>query len=250
MCIFVPSTGFPYQSSIYKLINATLIKTEIRNGTDLIYIKPTGKSEVLITCTITKKTYSYFNEIKNKGTDKNYSVEIKKYLESSDRFNLNSEVIKTTARLLKGTTDIETINNILNWLNTTKTYRAIPPIWTTVDDLIKSKTVECGTASITVIALSRACGIPARQVWGPIEAGRDFSPENYLKGHAWFEFYLQNVGWIPVEQFDKNSVGLLPASYIRMMTSYTHIFNKIPLSNVVTIMHNDTYGDIVKYEKK
>ncbi len=251
LCIPVPSTDLPYQKSKYKLTNATLIKTVKENDTELIYIKPTGTTEVSILCTVTKIPYSYSSEITNSlAKNTTYSEEIKKYLEGADRFDLNSLTIKTTAKSLKASTDLETIKNIVNWINTSKTYNAIPPTWTIVDDILKSSTVECGTGSLAVVVLARTCGIPARQVWGPIDAGKDFAPKNYLKGHVWFEFYLKGLGWIPMEQFDKSSLGTLPLSYIRIMTSYSHLYDNIPLGNIMTIMNDATYGDIIKYEKK
>lgn len=249
LCLPVPSTDLKYQSCTYKIKGATLIKSDISNDFELIYIKPTGTSEVTISCTITKTPYSYSSEIEKYKLQDEMPVEIQKYLESTDRFDLTAESIKSTAKTLKGSTNLETITNIMNWINTSKTYSAIPPTWTTVDDLIKSSTVECGTGSLTVVALARACGIPARQVWGPIDAGRDFSPENYLKGHVWFEFYLSGYGWIPAEQFDVSSIGFLPESYIRIMTSCTHLYDNVPLGNIMTIMNNATWGDIIAYKK-
>jgi tetratricopeptide (TPR) repeat protein len=249
LCIPVPSTDLDYQKTIYKITNATLIKSEKDNDFELIYIKPTGKSEVSVLCTITKIPYSYSLKIENANASEEIPVEVEKYLESSDRVNLNSDIIKSTAKPLKSSTDLETIKNIINWVNSSKSYAKVPPVWSAVDDIIKSKTVECATGSLAVVALARACGIPARQVWGPINAGIEYSPENYLKGHVWFEFYLRGSGWIPVDQFDISTIGLLPTSYIRMMTSDTHLFDNIPLGNIMTIMHNETYGDIIEFNK-
>ncbi|GEM_PF-3775848 len=71
-----------------------------------------------------------------------------------------------------------------------------------------------------------------------------------LKGHAWFEFYLRGSGWVPVEQFDISSIGLLPPSYIRMYTTDTDIFDNNAIRNIVAIMYNDKWGDIVEFSRR
>jgi hypothetical protein len=153
---------------------------------------------------------------------------------------------------LKEKTDLETIENIIKWIHQTKIYDKTAIIWKTASDIVVSKKVDCGTASFVAVALARANGIPARQVWGVIDAGRSFSPEGYLKGHAWFEFYLKGAGWIPVEQFDSSSIAILPISYIRIMTTKTDMNNNkyIPLYNIMNIMNTEPWYDIVKYQRK
>jgi hypothetical protein len=52
---------------------------------------------------------------------------------------------------------------------------------------------ECGDYAALFVALCRASGIPARPV-----VGRWAMPENGSY-HVWAEFYLQDVGWVPVD---------------------------------------------------
>jgi transglutaminase/protease-like cytokinesis protein 3 len=68
-----------------------------------------------------------------------------------------------------------------------------------VDGLIGAKAVlrsgagECGDYSALFIALARAAGIPARSVVGFWAiSGTD-------QTHVWAEFYLEDIGWIPVD---------------------------------------------------
>jgi transglutaminase-like putative cysteine protease len=51
---------------------------------------------------------------------------------------------------------------------------------------------ECGDYAAVFVALARAAGVPSRPVSGYWAA----SGESY---HVWAEFYLQGVGWIPVD---------------------------------------------------
>lgn len=249
LCIPMPSSNLPYQKTTYKISGATLIKSDKSQDFELIYIKPTSNQEVIITCTVLKTPYSYSEELKKANRNNTIPENIKPYLNSSARLDLNSEKVQNTAKQLKGTTTLQTVLNTIKWLNNSKKYDKAPT-WNKVSDIISADIMECATGSLEVIALLRANGIPARQVWGPIDAGRNYSPENYLKGHVWFEFYLAGAGWIPVEQFDVSSIGILPISYIRMMTNQDHLFDNIPLGNIMTIMNVENYGDIVEYERK
>jgi transglutaminase-like putative cysteine protease len=52
---------------------------------------------------------------------------------------------------------------------------------------------ECGDYAALFVALCRASGIPARPV-----VGRWALPEDG-DNHVWAEFYLQDVGWVPVD---------------------------------------------------
>lgn len=249
LCIPVPSGSLPYQDTDYKIINAELISVQKKSDTELIFLKPSGKGEVSIQCVVIKKPYSYSGEIKKANHRIELPEAVKGYLKSYERLNLDSLIMKSRAAALKGSSDIETISNIIKWINSSKR-KGKPPVWKTVDDIVTGKDVECGTGSLLAVALARACGIPARQIWGPIDAGRSYSPENYLKGHAWFEFYLRGSGWIPVEQFDVSSIGLLPPSYIRMYTTDTDIYDSNPIRNIITIMQDGKWGDIVEFKKR
>lgn len=249
LCIPLPSGGLPYQDTNYKLINAELISVQKKSDTELIFLKPSGKGVVSIQCIVIKKSYSYSGEIKKANHRSELPEAVKVYLKSYERLNLDSIILKSKADALKGSSDIETISNIIKWINSSKS-KGKPPVWKTVDDIVTGKDVECGTGSLLAVALARACGIPARQVWGPIDAGRSYSPENYLKGHAWFEFYLRGSGWIPVEQFDVSSIGLLPPSYIRMYTTDTDIYDNDVIRNIIAIMYDSKWSDIVEFRKK
>lgn len=52
---------------------------------------------------------------------------------------------------------------------------------------------ECGDYSALFIALCRASGIPARPVVGY------WAISGSNQTHVWAEFYLEGVGWIPVD---------------------------------------------------
>ena len=56
-----------------------------------------------------------------------------------------------------------------------------------------NKRGECGDYSALFIAMARSVGIPARPVVG------FWADPFYGKLHVWAEFYIEGVGWIPVD---------------------------------------------------
>ncbi len=79
---------------------------------------------------------------------------------------------------------------------------------------------ECGDYSSLFIALSRASGIPARAVVGYwTESGID-------QTHVWAEFYLEGIGWIPVDPTIGQSRSDLKQYYFGNMDNRRVILNR------------------------
>jgi transglutaminase-like putative cysteine protease len=66
---------------------------------------------------------------------------------------------------------------------------------------------KCADISSVYIALARAAGVPAREVFG-IRQGR--TPVQDISGwqHCWAEFYLPGYGWVPVDPADVRKMML------------------------------------------
>lgn len=79
---------------------------------------------------------------------------------------------------------------------------------------------ECGDYSALFIALSRAKGIPARSVVGFwAVSGND-------QTHVWSEFYLEGIGWIPVDATIGQQDGFKRGYYFGRMDSERVILSK------------------------
>ncbi len=57
----------------------------------------------------------------------------------------------------------------------------------------ENKEGECGDYSALFVAMARSIGIPSRPVVG------FWADPSYGKTHVWAEFYVQDIGWIPVD---------------------------------------------------
>ena len=79
---------------------------------------------------------------------------------------------------------------------------------------------ECGDFSALFIALSRASGIPARAVVGYWAlTGTD-------QAHVWAEFYLEGIGWVPVDPTIAQSQVAMRDYYFGNMDNRRVILNK------------------------
>lgn len=103
-----------------------------------------------------------------------------------------SPQVKKLAAQLRGGTDIQTVENIMNFIS-----RQVP--WTDVpgrlnsEDCLKLRKGSCTPRSLAAAALFRANGIPARLIRG--HSG--VAPDRVNPGpHTIPQFYLRGIGWV------------------------------------------------------
>jgi hypothetical protein len=68
------------------------------------------------------------------------------------------------------------------------------------NDIIKNKKAHCGQYAYSFVRLCREAGIPARRCSGfsfSYNTGKKKQAE--VSGHNWAEFYVEGIGWIPVD---------------------------------------------------
>ncbi len=215
----IPTNNLPYQRDVkLQLKGATIIEQTLENGNELLYVKPTTSPFQAI-FEVTKVPYSYKKQLLKYNKNAALPTDVSEYLKPTDVVDHNSSKIQTIAKLLKNNDDLQTVANILYWLKNNMTYAYEGQIqYKKVDELVDFGRAQCGGYSDLFAALARANNIPTRSVRGSTEAGDNsyFAPEGYLVVHSWNEFYLRNVGWIPVEPQRVDSIGVLDTKYIRL----------------------------------
>lgn len=73
--------------------------------------------------------------------------------------------------------------------------------------LLKEPGGKCADISSIYVALSRAAGVPAREVFG-IRQGKKAVEDISTWQHCWAEFYLPGYGWVPVDPADVRKMML------------------------------------------
>ncbi len=76
-----------------------------------------------------------------------------------------------------------------------------------VEATLASRSGKCADISSLYVALARAAGVPAREVFG-LRLGSRGTPDITNGHHCWAEFYLPGTGWIPVDPADVRMIML------------------------------------------
>ncbi len=76
-----------------------------------------------------------------------------------------------------------------------------------VEATLASRSGKCADISSVFVALARAAGVPAREVFG-LRLGRPGETDVTDGHHCWAEFYLPGTGWVPVDPADVRKIML------------------------------------------
>lgn len=151
-----------------------------------------------------------------------------KYLIDNDNLSMNTEVILTASESARGseTNLLRKMYNIRNYVYDHLEY-GIKPHIDTPDIVLKRGVGSCGEYLGLLLALSRLNGIASRTV------GRYKCPVKVLNfgvplipdfNHVWMEFYIPNMGWLPMESNpdDLDDGGPYPTRFF-MGLSWYHV---------------------------
>lgn len=125
--------------------------------------------------------------------DKSSSI-YRRYTKSESRLGQNEDISSLARELTRGKTNVVTKANILySWVLENIRYNAESSSGGAIRSFEKREG-DSKEISFIYIVLMRAIGIPARTVSGVY--GEEGRKQSY---HSWTEFYLEGVGWIPVD---------------------------------------------------
>lgn len=131
-------------------------------------------------------------------------VEVKKYLAGSELTPTGGEIKKIATGITKGKKGVlKKAEAVYDW-TIENTFRD-PDVkgcgTGKVERMLSEKGGKCADISGVFVAVARAAGVPAREVWG-LRLGK--KPEEDMTGghHCWAEFYLPGHGWVPVDPAD------------------------------------------------
>ena len=74
--------------------------------------------------------------------------------------------------------------------------------------LLKKPGGKCTDISSVFVALARAAGVPAREIFG-IRLGKKAEEDITGWQHCWAEFYLPGYGWVPADPADVRKAMLV-----------------------------------------
>jgi len=126
------------------------------------------------------------------------------YLQATKLGPVNGEVGQLAAKITAGKkTVLEKARAIYDW-TCDNTYRDPKTRGCGAGDvclLLKNPGGKCADIHSVFVALARAAGVPAREVFG-IRMGKKEREDVSTWQHCWAEFYLPGYGWVPVDAAD------------------------------------------------
>jgi len=151
--------------------------------------------------------------------------------------------VQEIAKTVKGPTDAQTVQNILNWFRKNIHYDASikdDPALGQLGTILKLRYGGCHHNSGLFVTLCRAAGVPACVAHG-MKLPRDDKPFDltHVSGHGWAEVYINSIGWAPVEPMDPNSLRLFTAKNAYMAFGAS---NRPP--------ENHHFSKTIKYENQ
>lgn len=153
-----------------------------------------------------------FEALANERVNKDFAadetgvpVEVRKYLRGTKFIPVDGKVKEIADEIVSGkTTILERARAVYGWV-VENTHRDESVQGCGIGDvevlLTKKAGGKCVDISSVFVALARAAGVPAREVFG-LRLGEDGKSDITNAHHCWAEFYQPGYGWIPVDPAD------------------------------------------------
>ena len=128
--------------------------------------------------------------------------EIKKYLTSDDDLDMDDMNVQKFAEIDESDNIIDIVRKIRQKVYETVKYDYELVNSSSPRDVIYEKITGCGGYSKLILACLRLNGIPARDSGKyscQSEIFTQYENETMAFNHSWLEFYLPEIGWIPIE---------------------------------------------------
>jgi transglutaminase-like putative cysteine protease len=131
--------------------------------------------------------------------------DVRRYLESSFWLPSDDPKVKAlAAQIVAGkTSPLSKARAIYDWMvDNTRRDPEVPGCGTgEVDRALAARSGKCADLSSVYVALARAAGVAAREVFG-LRLGQRGQTDITNEHHCWAEFYLPGTGWVPVDPAD------------------------------------------------
>lgn len=211
----------PDQEVTFQVAGAVDHTVVARGGGEALHAEVDDQTPLTLTATVTVRPTNYKTAFARYRKTAPLPDDVKPFLGKSDRIDPTNPRIVRIAAGLKAYTPLATVRNVQRWLEKAVTYKAKVGAeyneFKTLDELLDRRHTKCDGFSALFVALCRAAGVPAREVWGYVKTTREFAPDGYLGSHMWAEFYLPGGEWVVVEPQRIGDLGHSRTDYVRMI---------------------------------
>ncbi|WP_224982380.1 transglutaminase-like domain-containing protein [Geomonas agri] len=191
---------------------SSAVYTDRANGTPMLYAQwdKDAKSRKLVYTFNVQRDEVRIKDLSAKEPAWN-SADYAEYLKPTSMGPVDGEVKKLADSIVKGkTTVLDKAKAIYDWA-CENMYRDPATVGCgkgDVCELLKKPGGKCTDISSVYIALARAAGVPAREVFG-LRLGKKAEEDVTTWQHCWVEFFLPGTGWVPVDPADVRKAMLV-----------------------------------------
>jgi len=212
------------------------ILKESESGASYLFAEWKGKferREVTLSFRVTAKERSAGN-LEDRGEP--VPEEVKRHLLGNRFIPTDHEVSSLSKKITKGKEGIlERARAVYNWV-VENTYRD-PDVRGCgigmADRMLVIRGGKCADISSVFVALARASGVPAREVFG-LRLGTKADQDMTNGYHCWAEFYLPGKGWVSVDPADVRKIMLVKKIDLVKSQSYrNYYFGKVEANRII-----------------
>ncbi|QWV99274.1 transglutaminase domain-containing protein [Geomonas nitrogeniifigens] len=191
---------------------SSAVYTDQANGTPMLYARwdKDAKSRKLVYSFTVQREEVRIKNLSAKEPAWNRD-DYAEYLKPTSMGPVDGEVKKLADSIVKGkTTVLDKAKAIYDWA-CENMYRDPATVGCgkgDVCELLKKPGGKCTDISSVYIALARAAGVPAREVFG-LRLGKKAEEDVTTWQHCWVEFFLPGTGWVPVDPADVRKAMLV-----------------------------------------
>jgi len=212
------------------------ILKESESGALYIFAEWRGKfrrREITLAFRATAKERSVGN-LKDRGEP--VPAEVERYLEGNRWVPTDKEVgslAKTITNENEGI--LERAKAVYNWVveNTTRDPEVKGCGIGMADRMLVKRSGKCADISSLFVALARASGVPAREIFG-LRLGTKTTQDMTKGHHCWAEFYLPGQGWVSVDPADVRKIMLTKKINLEKAGPYRdYYFGKVEENRII-----------------
>jgi transglutaminase-like putative cysteine protease len=258
----VPGAGAtPYQKRASTTFDAgqgrAKLVTDPKTGATMVAAEYAAGVKPVLSVTSSVATHDYAVDLSRSTRRRTEKVGLARYLHPTSLLPTDGIVRSTAAEITRGaTTDVDKARAIYDWI-VANTYREPTVLGCGTGDIrfmLESKNLggKCADLNALFVGLSRAAGLPARDVYGIRVAKSQLgykslgaSSEVITKSqHCRAEVYLDPCGWTPVDPADVRKVileeppGNLPIDDPKATAARTRLFGSWEMN---WIAYNDAH---------
>jgi len=249
--ICVPKADLPYQTATIQVTGDQAHKLIKGDANDVMQIVPKGKQPVQVVTKVTVMPYSFKKEMLKPST-KPLPADVRTFLAATEAIDPKSPAVVKVAAGLKGTNDVETTRNVLEWMRKNVKYRlqnlGVGKVdFKSMDEILERGHAECRGYTLLFASLCRAAGVPVRPVWGLAKLpATEAQPKGDFASHNWCEVYVNGSGWVPVDPQKPESFGLQPTANLRFFMDEKKNKGSVDIIPMLNLLYMN--GETFKFE--